>query len=92
MINFYHIPIKRKRQDVLAGKTNLRFISELISQLRILLKKKKKKTQLRTRFDEPFRFFRPSYDLKNCGRGRGKKVTPLGALTQPNVSVNCTPI
>lgn len=89
MINFYHIPIKRKRQDdVLAGKTNLRFISELISQLRILLKKKKKKTQLRTRFDEPFRF----YDLKNCGRGRGKKVTPLGALTQPNVSVNCTPI
>lgn len=94
MINFYHIPIKRKRQDVLAGKTNLRFISELISQLRILLKKKKKKenVQLRTRFDEPFRFFRPSYDLKNCGRGRGKKVTPLGALTQPNVSVNCTPI
>lgn len=90
MINFYHIPIKRKRQDVLAGKTNLRFISELISQLRILLKKKKKKenVQLRTRFDEPFRF----YDLKNCGRGRGKKVTPLGALTQPNVSVNCTPI
>lgn len=89
MINFYHIPIKRKRQDdVLAGKTNLRFISELMSQLRILLKKKKKKTQLRTRFDEPFRF----YDLKNCGRGRGKKVTPLGALTQPNVSVNCTPI
>lgn len=89
MINFYHIPIKRKRQDdVLAGKTNLRFISELMSQLRILLKKKKKKTQLRTRFDEPFRF----YDLKNCGRGREKKVTPLGALTQPNVSVNCTPI
>lgn len=43
MINFYHIPIKRKRQDVLAGKTNLRFISELISQLRILLKKKKRK-------------------------------------------------
>ena len=44
MINFYHIPIKRKRQDdVLAGKTNLRFISELMSQLRILLKKKKKK-------------------------------------------------
>lgn len=44
MINFYHIPIKRKRQDVLAGKTNLRFISELISQLRILVKKEKKKT------------------------------------------------
>ena len=89
MINFYHIPIKRKRQDdVLAGKTNLRFISELMSQLRILLKKKKENVQLRTRFDEPFRF----YDLKNCGRGRGKKVTPLGALTQPNVSVNCTPI
>lgn len=44
MINFYHIPIKRKRQDdVLAGKTNLRFISELISQLRILVKKKKEK-------------------------------------------------
>lgn len=95
MINFYHIPIKRKRQDdVLAGKTNLRFISELMSQLRILLKKKKKKenVQLRTRFDKPFRF----YDLKNCGRGRGKKVTSLGALTQPNVyctsTVNCTPI